>query len=67
MGQPYLARLETQHGKGKALTVLAHQWARAVYDLCTRETAFDRRTCLQASWSGVGAPAASRDHQGLSL
>ena len=30
-GQKYLARLEKTHGKGKALTVLAHQLARAVY------------------------------------
>jgi transposase len=29
-GQKYLARLERRHGKGKALTVLAHQLARAV-------------------------------------
>jgi hypothetical protein len=40
-GQKYLARLERRHGKGKALTVLAHQLARAVYDLVKRETAFD--------------------------
>jgi transposase len=30
-GQKYLTRLEKKHGKGKALTVLAHQLARAVY------------------------------------
>jgi transposase len=30
-GQKYLARLESRHGQGKALTVLAHQLARAVY------------------------------------
>lgn len=28
--QKYLARLEPKHGTGNALTVLAHQWARAV-------------------------------------
>jgi transposase len=32
-GQKYLARLEKKHGKGKALTVLAHKLARAVYYL----------------------------------
>ena len=32
-GQKYLARLEKKHGPGKALTVLAHQLARAVYDM----------------------------------
>jgi transposase len=30
-GQKYLARLEKTHGKGKALTVLAHKLARASY------------------------------------
>jgi hypothetical protein len=40
-GQKYLGRLETKHGKGKALTVLAHKLARAVYDLLQRHTAFD--------------------------
>jgi transposase len=32
-GQKYLARLEKKHSKGKALTVLAHKLARAVYDM----------------------------------
>jgi transposase len=40
-GQKYLARLEKKHRKGKALTVLAHQLARAVYDMLKRDTAFD--------------------------
>jgi transposase len=40
-GQKYLARLEKNHGKGKALTVLAHKLARAVYDMLKRDTAFD--------------------------
>lgn len=66
-GQKYLARLEKKPGKGKALSVLAHQWARTVYDMGTRETAFDRRTFLHESWSGGGEPVASLDHSGLSL
>jgi transposase len=37
-GQTYLARLENKYGKGKALTVLAHKLARAVYDMLQRET-----------------------------
>ena len=45
-GQTYLGRLEKQHGKGKALTVLAHKLARAVYDMLTRDTAFEMHTCL---------------------
>src|SRR2546427_10754422 len=40
-GQKYLARLETKHGKGKALTVLAHKLARAVYYMLRRDTVFD--------------------------
>jgi transposase len=47
-GQQYLARLEKTHSKGKALPVLAHQLARAVYDMLRRQTAFDMRTFLQA-------------------
>ena len=45
-GQKYLARLERKHGKGKALTVLAHKLARAVYYLLKRETAFDMNQFL---------------------
>jgi transposase len=45
-GQKYLARLEKKHGKGKALTVLAHKLARAVYYMCQRATAFDMHTFL---------------------
>ena len=41
MGQKYLARLEKKHGKGKALTVLAHKLARAVYYMLKRRTASD--------------------------
>jgi transposase len=40
-GQKDLARLENKHGKSKALTVLAHKLARAVYDMLKRRTAFD--------------------------
>jgi transposase len=45
-GQRYFARLEKKHGKGKALTVLAHKLARAVYYMLRRETVFDMRTFL---------------------
>jgi transposase len=40
-GQKQLARLERKHGKGKALTILAHRLARAVYYMLKREQAFD--------------------------
>jgi transposase len=36
-----LARVENKHGKGKALTVLAHKLARAVYYMLQRETVFN--------------------------
>jgi transposase len=45
-GQKYLARLETKHGKGKALTILAHKLARAVYYMLKRHTAFDMEKFL---------------------
>jgi transposase len=32
-GQKFLARVENKHGKGKALTALAHKLARAVYSM----------------------------------
>jgi transposase len=40
-GEKYLRRLEKKHGKGKALTILAHKLARAVYYMLKRDTAFD--------------------------
>lgn len=47
-GQKYLARLEKKHDKGKALTILAHKLARAVYYMLTRNTAFDMDLFLRA-------------------
>jgi transposase len=45
-GQKHLARLEQKHGKGTALTLVAHRLARAVYDRLTRQTAFDMEQFL---------------------
>jgi transposase len=39
-------RIAKKHGTGKALTVLAHKLARAVYDLLKRDTACDLDTFL---------------------
>src|SRR5919109_226374 len=39
--QDLLARLENKHDKGKALSILAHKRARAVYVMLNRQTAFD--------------------------
>jgi len=47
-GQKYLARLERKHGKGKALTVLAHKLARAVYYMLKRDVVFDLDIFLQS-------------------
>jgi hypothetical protein len=66
-GQKYRARVENHHGQGKALTVFAHTWARAVYDRLKRDPAFDLQKCLTGSWSGAGEPTASLDAHGLSL
>jgi hypothetical protein len=66
-GQKSLARIERKHGKGQALTILAHKLARAVYDMLTRDTAFDLDTFLREEWRGAGEPAVSRDADGLSL
>ena len=48
-GKAYFATLEHQHGKAKALTVLAHKLGRAVYDLLTREQGFDLQRFVTAS------------------
>ena len=45
--QKYLARLEKKHDKGKALTVLAQQLARAVYDMLQHQGAFEREKFFQ--------------------
>jgi hypothetical protein len=45
-GQRLLARWEKKHEKGKALPILAHTLARAVYDMLKRKTAFDMDTFL---------------------
>ncbi len=47
-GKRYYARLERKHGKGKALTVLAHKLARAVYYIWRKDTVFDQEKFLAA-------------------
>jgi transposase len=37
-GKRLLARMETKHGKGKALSILAHKLGRAVYYVLARDT-----------------------------
>ena len=47
-GKEYFAKLERQHGKAKACTVLAHKLARAVYYMLTREQAFELQRFVTA-------------------
>ncbi len=47
-GQKYLARLEKKHAKGKALTILAHKLARAVYYMLKHKTAFNMAKFLHS-------------------
>jgi hypothetical protein len=49
--------LEKTHGKGKALTVLAHKLARAVYYMLKRDVVFDLDIFLQSYGRGAGKPA----------
>lgn len=65
-GQKSLTRVEKTHGKGKALTVLAHQLARAVSSMFKRAVTFDRATLLRQS-EAERAPDASLDVYGLRL
>jgi transposase len=47
-GQKFLTRLEKKHGKGTALTIFAHQLARAVYCMLQHKKAFDMATCCRS-------------------
>jgi len=40
-GRTLVERLRRKHGKGKALSILAHKLGRAVYDMMAREKSFD--------------------------
>ena len=66
-GQKYLARLEKKHDKGKALSMLAHKRARAVYDMLKRQTVFDLEQFLHTSRSRAGKPGAELDTKGMRL
>ena len=47
-GQRLRARLEKRHGKGKALSILAHKIGRAVYYMLARDTVFSMEKFLAA-------------------
>ena len=63
-GQRLLARLEKKPNKGKALTMLAHQRARAVYSMLKRKPAFEMALCLRPEGSRAGEPRVSLDNPG---
>jgi hypothetical protein len=66
-GQQCLPRWENTHRQGKALTIFAPTWARAVYGMGKPKTAFDMSTFLHGSGRGGGELAASRDNAGMPL
>jgi hypothetical protein len=66
-GQKSLTRLEKKQSQGKALTVLAHKFARAVSYLFQRQTAFALPTFLRGERREVGEPAAYLATSGMSL
>jgi transposase len=67
-GKDYFTKLEQQPGKAKALTVLAHEWGRAVDSMRTRDHAFALHRFVTASpLRGEPEPAASLADNGQSL
>ena len=42
-GKKYLNRLTKKHGKGKALSILAHKLGRAVYFMLKNKKPFDQQ------------------------
>ena len=48
MGQAYYSKLCAQHGKSKAISVLAHKLGRAVYYMMSREQCFDLKKFCNA-------------------
>ena len=47
-GKRFLARLEKTHGKGKALSILAHKIGRAVFYILTRKTVYSQERFMAA-------------------
>jgi hypothetical protein len=65
MAQRYVARLAQKHGKGKALTLLAHKLARAVYYMLRRGQAFDATKFFAATNPGELSARADMRHLAL--
>ena len=66
-GQKCLARVENTHGQGKAWTIWAPKWARAVSDLWTRAPVLELDIFCTGYGSRAGEPAASLAPPGISL
>ena len=66
-GQQLLGRVEKQHDKGQALSILAHTLGRAVSHRLKRTVAFDRDLLRRSSGGRGRAPDASLDLAGMSL
>lgn len=47
-GKRFLVRIEKKHGKGKALSILAHKLGRAVYYMLARDTVFSLEKFMAA-------------------
>ncbi|BCO10629.1 hypothetical protein GF1_30050 [Desulfolithobacter dissulfuricans] len=47
-GQHYLQKVTSKHGKGKALSILAHKLGRAVYFMLKNRQGFDMNRFLAA-------------------
>jgi len=52
-GQKYLEKLTNKHGKGKALSILAHKLNRAVYFMLKQKKAFNKQQFLNMGGDGV--------------
>ena len=59
-GKRLLARLTKPHGKGKALSILAHKIGRAVSDMLSRGTVFSMEKFLAASRGRERSPSEVR-------
>ena len=63
--QRYVARLTHKHGKGKALTILAHKLARAVYYMLRRGQAFEATKFFSLPVHGEPPPRTASDRVAL--
>jgi transposase len=66
--QQHLAKLATRHGKGKALSILAHKLGRAVYCMLKHHVAFDQAKVLATEgWRERTNRASHGSHRGSGI